>query len=158
MYFELIIICISANHRCQSCCACVPAILGSAAMLCASPATRSAIVKNSSNPKAFASSMRRFLTLIPDLRIIYRTMWSRSFFRPLCLNGAGSLVASAVQISGSCSLLHLNSTNSVSSVALSSDVSLNASCFRSPSALLTNESSSAVSYSSSEESKGVTEL
>ena len=77
------------------------------------------------------------------------------------LHGAGSLVASVVQTSGSCSQLRLNDTNSVSWVALSSDVSLNSSCLRPLDALLADEFSSIASYtirsaSSCEESKGVT--
>ena len=83
------------------------------------------------------------------------------FFRPLHLNGAGSLAASVVQISGHCSLLYLNDTNLISLVALSSDISLNSSCLWLPDVLLADEFSSTVSYtigsaSSSEESKGVT--
>ena len=58
------------------------------------------------------------------------------FFQPLRLNGVGSLVASTVQISGSCSFLCLNSTDSVFLVALSSDVSLDSSCLRLPNTLL----------------------
>ena len=49
------------------------AIFGFTAMLCTSPATHSAIVKNASNPKALDSSMKWFLTLILFTTITYIT-------------------------------------------------------------------------------------
>ena len=71
MYFELTIVCISASLA-----------VSSVAHAHNHPATRSATMKNTSNPKALASSMKRFftfiwvmtITLLSKLRITYSTM------------------------------------------------------------------------------------